>query len=81
MQAPHSTHITQTYIHSMFVDMPESLLMKLSESIYEIIDRPGAPKAHKPLTISPNIGCSGPSAVLSAQLHTPACSECRVVAA
>lgn len=30
MQISYSTHITQTYIHSMFVEMPESLLVKLS---------------------------------------------------
>lgn len=61
----------------MFVEMPENLLMKLSQSIYEIIDRPGAPKAHKLLTISPNIDCSDPSVVLLAQLYTLPALNCR----
>lgn len=59
MQVPHSTHITQTYIHSMFVEMPEKVKWwntnKTMIVHYEIIDKPGDPKAKKSLIIFPNI--------------------------
>lgn len=81
MQVPRSIHITQTYIHSMFVEMPEKMKWwntnKMMIVHYEIIDKPGDPKAKKSLIISPNIYHSGPGNELSApKLHTSPYSEC-----
>lgn len=80
MQVPRSTHITQTYIHSMFIETPEKVewwnTNKMMIVHCEIKDKPGDPKAKKSLIISPNSYHSEPGNELSApKLHTSLYSE------